>query len=117
MRPGEIWAVRCYRLAMQVYPRSFRARFGREMEATFTASYVAARQRGSGAVALLYLRTVVEVVGCAAFEWAERLKLRRRRLSPRERSFESATSLLSAAIRERHLAGATGNTTPESRRV
>ncbi len=87
-------AVRCYRLALRVYPRAFRARFGREMEATFTASYVAARQRGGGAVALLCLRTVVEVIGCAVFEWAQRLKLRRRRPSSRERSFESATSLL-----------------------
>ena len=86
--------VRCYRLATLVYPRSFRARFGREMEATFTASYLAERQRGGGAVVLLCFRTVVEVLGCAVFEWAQRLKLRRRRVSSGERSFESVTSLL-----------------------
>jgi hypothetical protein len=50
-------SLRAYRLLLRAYPRAFRREFAAEMEAIFEERYVAARRRGSRAVASLWLRS------------------------------------------------------------
>lgn len=67
--------VAIYARLLALYPRAFRARFGDEMRLLFHDQAAAAR--GPGAVARLWMRTLLHLVGTAALEHAEARRERR----------------------------------------
>jgi predicted permease len=52
-----------YRLLLRCFPASFRRRFGDDMAALFADRHAAARRLGRTAVAMLWIRTIADVVG------------------------------------------------------
>jgi putative ABC transport system permease protein len=63
--------------ALRLYPLSFRMRFGAAMQAAFDDGLEAARTRGAAAVALLILRTLLDVLRSLPREWQDVIAERR----------------------------------------
>ncbi|MEJ2238043.1 MAG: ABC transporter permease [Gemmatimonadales bacterium] len=63
-----------FRFLLGLYPRSFRRRFGEEMESTFVAAHAEAQKRGFVVTTRLWIKTLLELLSCAV---AERLRTRR----------------------------------------
>jgi predicted permease len=59
---------------LRLLPSGFRERFATEISATFEARRADARRRGTLAVASLWIRTVIDLLGTAVVEWAKALR-------------------------------------------
>jgi predicted permease len=75
--------VKAYRLLQTLFPRSFRDRFGRDMEEVFADRLKSAERQGPRATTRLWLRTIVDITTAAVLE---RRIARRHRQHERERT-------------------------------